>query len=380
MPTLDGAWTGLLDGDVAGATYTTTGTSASPAGTYPIVPTPVDAQSVLANYTVTVISGTLTIRPASETVCYVSTRTANVGASQTWWTNVDGTLTIRTTVSRTFNDNTYGNNQIGWPGRNHTFNHLVTSDMVQVALYDATGARRLEMKLDYISVSTQFPSGYGSLGVSGGDGGMVFGSANHVMGADSSLAKNFNQFGYVLTSDSPATDANYTTNATYPNWIWDMYYDVTISPAAFGAAGFGYPRITSMHASPSKSSIETEPLVVTECIEPGVVSPPTSTPPAVTPPGSAPAPTGVADSYTVRRGQTLTVSTADGVLANDPPTAGRSVALVNNVSHGSLTLNADGSFTYQAQNGWTGDVTFTYAVKVGSAQSVPITVTIAVTE
>ncbi len=382
VPTLDGAWTGLLVGDVAGATYTTTGTSASPAGTYPIVPTPVDAQSVLANYTVTVISGTLTIRPASETVCYVSTRTANVGASQTWWTNVDGTMTIRTAVSRSFNDNTYGSNQVGWPGRNHSFNHLVTSDMVQVALYDATGARKLEMKLDYISASSQFISGYGSLGVSGGDGGMVFGSANHVMGADSSLAKNFNQFGYVLTSNSPATDANYTTNPTYPNWIWDMYYDVTINPEAFGAAGFGYPRITTMHASPSKSGIETEPLVVTECADVEVVSPPTSSeppPPVVTPPGSGAAPTGAADSYTVRRGQTLTVNAANGVLANDASAVSRTAVVVGNVSRGTLTLNADGSFTYRAQSGWAGTVRFTYAVKVGSATSAPIPVAIAIT-
>ena len=63
VPTLDGAWTGLLAGELVGATYSTTGTSASPAGTYPIDPTPVDTQNVLANYTVTIIPGTLTIRP-----------------------------------------------------------------------------------------------------------------------------------------------------------------------------------------------------------------------------------------------------------------------------------------------------------------------------
>jgi uncharacterized repeat protein (TIGR01451 family) len=211
---------------------------------------------------------TVVVAPSNE-VCYVGTARPQIGASQTWWSNPDGSLTIRTTLSRNFNDNTYGTGQVGWPGNNHTFNHLVGSDAIQVALYDATGVRKMEVKLDYISASSAAPSGYKSLGVSGGDGAMVFGSSSYVLGADSSLAKNFNQFGYVLTANSPATTSTYTTNASYPNWIWDAYYEVTVNPAAFGSAGFGYPRLTSMHASPSKTGSNTEPTAVTECGDDG---------------------------------------------------------------------------------------------------------------
>jgi len=182
-------------------------------------------------------------------------------------------LTLRTSRSRNVNDNTYGTGQVGWPGNNHTFNHLVGSDAVQVALYDNAGVRKMEVKLDYISASSSAPSGYKSLGVSGGDGAMVFGSSSYVLGADSSLAKNFNQFGYVLTANSPATNSSYAANAAYPNWIWDVYYDVTVNPAAFGSAGFGYPRLTSMHASPSKTGSNTEPTAVTECGDGGTPPP-----------------------------------------------------------------------------------------------------------
>lgn len=91
------------------------------------------------------------------------------------------------------------------------------------------------------------------------------------------------------------------------------------------------------------------------------------------------APTGVADSYSVKRGQRLTVPAGSGVLANDNAPSGATAIVVTNVSRGTLTLNANGSFTYRAQGGWTGNVTFTYAVKVGSATSAPVTVTIVVT-
>ena len=46
----------------------------------------------------------------------------------------------------------------------------------------------------------------------------------------------------MLTTNSPATDANYTPNPTYPNWIYDVWYEVTVDLDAF-PAGFGYPNI-----------------------------------------------------------------------------------------------------------------------------------------
>lgn len=202
-------------------------------------------------------------------VCYIGRNDASIGATQDWWYNLDGSLTIRTTLSRTFTDNTYGANAVGWPGGrdqgNHRFGHLVSSDMVQVALFDSTNARRMEMKLDYLSESPLFGSGYGSLGVDGGDGGLMLGSAAHVLAADSSLGRNFNQLGYRLTTDSPATDAAYAPSPDHPNWIFDAWYEVTVSPAAFVANRFSHPRITAIHASPSKIGRATEPLNVVAC-------------------------------------------------------------------------------------------------------------------
>ena len=203
---------------------------------------------------------TITVTPLG--VCYVGSRNPNVGASQTWVSNSNGTMTLRPTLSQSFNDNSYGANQIGWPGRNHKFNHLVTSDMVQLALFDKNGARKMEFKLDYFSASTASPTGWQSLGTWGGDGAMILGSQAHIKSADSSLAMNFRQGpSYILTTDSPAIP-----NVTHPSWIFEMWYEVTVDPAAFGAAGFGYPRIVAMHASPSKTGVETEPLVQVDCV------------------------------------------------------------------------------------------------------------------
>ena len=67
-PPLSGSIIGIKNGDNITATYATTATQSSPVGTYPIVPTLVDPDSKLGNYTVTSINGTLTIDPAPLTI------------------------------------------------------------------------------------------------------------------------------------------------------------------------------------------------------------------------------------------------------------------------------------------------------------------------
>ncbi|MGC2698019.1 MAG: MBG domain-containing protein [Candidatus Angelobacter sp.] len=64
-PAFNGTITGLKNGDVITATYSTTATQASPAGTYPITATLVDPNGVLGNYAVTINNGTLTITQAA---------------------------------------------------------------------------------------------------------------------------------------------------------------------------------------------------------------------------------------------------------------------------------------------------------------------------
>ena len=66
--------------------------------------------------------------------------------------------------------------------------------------------------------------------------------------------------------------------------------------------------------------------------------------------GSQP-PVAAADSYAGTENVPLVVSAANGVLANDsdPDSPSITAQLVTMPKHGSVTLNADGSFTYQAR-------------------------------
>lgn len=91
------------------------------------------------------------------------------------------------------------------------------------------------------------------------------------------------------------------------------------------------------------------------------------------------APVGVADSYAVQVGDTLNVNAADGVLANDSDEDGDDLTatLLQGPRNGQFSLNADGSFTYTPDAGFTGTDTFTYSLNDGTT-SVPVTVTLTV--
>lgn len=79
----------------------------------------------------------------------------------------------------------------------------------------------------------------------------------------------------------------------------------------------------------------------------------------------------VNDAYGAFEGHTLTVA-APGVMTNDiGPTT---VSLNTGVSHGTLTLNADGSFTYTPDIGYRGSDSFTYNGHCGTA-TVTLTIT-----
>jgi len=91
-------------------------------------------------------------------------------------------------------------------------------------------------------------------------------------------------------------------------------------------------------------------------------------------------PTAVDDSYTVALGETLTVA-APGVLANDsnPGNAPLTAVLVEGPLSGTLSMAADGSFTYIAAEEFTGQDIFTYRADNGLASNIA-TVTIAVVD
>ena len=114
--------------------------------------------------------------PANE-FTYTSQANPEVWATQIYTANPDSTITIRTTFSKAFVDNTYGVNSIGWkPNRPHRFNDLKNSDHVQIALLDNANVKKMEFKIDYISQSSNASSGYKTLCTSGGDGAMLTGN------------------------------------------------------------------------------------------------------------------------------------------------------------------------------------------------------------
>nr|GAP19065.1 protein containing VCBS repeat [Levilinea saccharolytica] len=91
------------------------------------------------------------------------------------------------------------------------------------------------------------------------------------------------------------------------------------------------------------------------------------------------APVAVDDSYAVDEDLLLSIS-APGVLGNDSDEDSDplTVQLMADVSHGTLSLAANGSFTYQPGANYSGSDTFTYRASDGTALSNTATVTITV--
>jgi VCBS repeat-containing protein len=87
------------------------------------------------------------------------------------------------------------------------------------------------------------------------------------------------------------------------------------------------------------------------------------------------------DSYSTPHNTALTVY-ALGVLGNDtdPELDPLSAILVSGPSHGTVTLNSDGSFTYEPDTNFAGTDSFTYKANDGADDSAPATVTIEVTD
>lgn len=88
-----------------------------------------------------------------------------------------------------------------------------------------------------------------------------------------------------------------------------------------------------------------------------------------------------ADAYAANEDGVLTVSAANGVLANDGDVNGDALTAVlqQGPAHGTLTLNADGSFSYAAAANYNGADSFTYVTRdalgaVSQATTVALTV------
>ena len=80
------------------------------------------------------------------------------------------------------------------------------------------------------------------------------------------------------------------------------------------------------------------------------------------------APIAVADHFDTAVDTTLTVNPASGVLANDTLN-GATIVSKTNPAHGTLTLNANGSFTYTPARHFDGVDSFTYTLRNSSGSS-----------
>jgi hypothetical protein len=154
--------------------------------------------------------------------------------------------------------------------------------------------------------------------------------------------------------------------------------DVTNSVQAWvdGADNNGWAFLPSSNDGWDFSSSESGQvpvLTVNYTLDPGT--------PGGEPPGETNiAPVATNDSYSTIAGQALTITTAQGVLANDTDANGDAlIALkVSDPIHGTLGLNADGAFSYTPAAGYSGPDSFDYAVRDGHGGTDTATVNLTV--
>ncbi|MCH8045152.1 MAG: tandem-95 repeat protein, partial [Planctomycetes bacterium] len=92
------------------------------------------------------------------------------------------------------------------------------------------------------------------------------------------------------------------------------------------------------------------------------------------------APVARTDEYTINEDEELVVDAGAGVLANDfdPQSDAMTAVLARDVNDGTLTLNRDGSFTYQPNENFTGTDSFLYRASDGEHESANTLVQIAI--
>jgi hypothetical protein len=159
------------------------------------------------------------------------------------------------------NDNRYGTNATGWAG-GHKFNDLVGSDKAEFVFTDSTGKTNLNVFLDYISAAvsnkfpsgvSNYPSGYGTLGVTGGDGSVISGGASNVLSATTSFTDDLNKYPVGFLVNSPKETAPLSGVSTVaPGWNYNDSYTIVVSKKAFGTNGFGGAAVVFVHNSPAK--------------------------------------------------------------------------------------------------------------------------------
>jgi hypothetical protein len=190
-----------------------------------------------------------------------------------WTTDAAGNVYAAFVQPLSINDNTYGTNALGWGKQAHGFNNLVGSDKAEFDFTNGAGQKFI-YTLDYIGTSKTAPSGFASLGVTGGDGSVGKSSVKGVTGGGhtsdvlqwgTSLAFDLNSINKTFTTNSPATtpvalnpngtidySKGYNNPASAPGWVYNIEYEVEIAASAFGPSGFAGVTVPFAHDSPSK--------------------------------------------------------------------------------------------------------------------------------
>jgi hypothetical protein len=207
---------------------------------------------------------------------------------------------------------------------------------------------------DYAAAPTGGTAGFTVLVTASGPGGPITSAVPFTVIDSNRLP--------VLPDQASSEGQDITLRAGWVEAAWDVSYSATGLPAglvidrltgrisgtiAFGAAG---PHAVTVTLTDGQGATDTRSfnwLVAASAL------------------------TANADHYEVVHGQSLSISDALGLLSNDNSGGGSplTVALVSGPNHGTVTLNADGSFTYAPAAGFWGEDSFVYSVTDGTNTS-----------
>ncbi len=158
-------------------------------------------------------------------------------------------------------------------GKSQSLGNLNGSDKGRVILRNGNGSVVFDVTSDFVEDGMSTVSGWGSAGVTGGEGSVSVGSASQVA-VESSIGYNLNRFctssssctvsSTNLFSTSPAVNADYTpVSSFFTDWQFPYLYEFRFDRAAFGSSGFGSATIDAVHISPNKTGSNEIP--VTPC-------------------------------------------------------------------------------------------------------------------
>jgi len=144
-------------------------------------------------------------------------------------------------------DNTYGNNSSwdwGWWG--HQFSSLAGSEAAEFQILDKNGNNCLDFVVDYVSQNSQCKSGWGTKGVSGGNGYVIKGDGSKVLNCDTSISHNINSQAkyFQSTQNSPSQNVK--------DWDFNQAYTVTVDTSVCGTTGFGGVKCPIAKNNPAK--------------------------------------------------------------------------------------------------------------------------------